>query len=205
MAHRERRYCGTTCSSSALPWLLDVAPFPSRRRSRLLMRHSRSASATIRHPRRASNQPTNQAYSGGCQPPGVGRLNVSAACVERATTMRTGSVLAGVHLDVHQVRRHPHEVAGVRVLADVQLVARVEACVARDDVNAAFGFAMVVHRRDQPWARAPRSPARSSARRPCSGRWPPRAAWRRWPGRDTDRPRALLAACRSLLPLTSSA
>ena len=43
-------------SSSALPTLLDVAPFPSHRRSRLLMRHLRNALVTIRHQRRHDNR-----------------------------------------------------------------------------------------------------------------------------------------------------
>src|ERR1700740_3175720 len=67
-------------SLSALAWLLDVAPFPPQRQSWLLMRHLRSASPTIRYQR------------GGGQPSGVGTLKVNAACVERATTIRTGSV-----------------------------------------------------------------------------------------------------------------
>lgn len=110
-------------SNSALAWLLDVAPFPSHRRSRLLMRRSRNAPATIRHapahgkraqaggsvrgarpetgvtPSRAFSHGWSPGFrgaaetqAGGCQPSGVGRLKVRLACVERATTMRTGSV-----------------------------------------------------------------------------------------------------------------
>src|SRR6266851_10506391 len=58
---RPSRHIGTALgnelrSSSALPTLLDVAPFPSHRRSRLLMRHSRNALVTIRHQRRRDNR-----------------------------------------------------------------------------------------------------------------------------------------------------
>jgi hypothetical protein len=66
-----------------------LAPFPSRRRSRLLRRCSCSATSTIRHSMLCNNSGRTQA---GFQPSGVGRLNVRLACVERATTMRTGSV-----------------------------------------------------------------------------------------------------------------
>src|SRR5712692_3553687 len=58
---RPSRHIGTALgnelrSSSALPTLLDVAPFPSHRRSRLLMRHSRNALVTIRHQRQPGNR-----------------------------------------------------------------------------------------------------------------------------------------------------
>ena len=58
---RPSRHIGTALgnelrSSSALPTLLDVAPFPSHRRSRLLMRHSRNALVTIRHRRQPGNR-----------------------------------------------------------------------------------------------------------------------------------------------------
>ncbi len=80
-------------TSGFLPRLLDLAPFPSARRSRLLRRHSRSATCTIRH-----RSPTRQLrHSAGLsqpgrQPSGVGRLKVSACCVDRATTICTGSL-----------------------------------------------------------------------------------------------------------------
>lgn len=72
-------------------------PFPVSQRSRLVNLHcSRSASSTISHLH--STRQLRLARSPklfpqrGCQPAGVGRLKVRLACVERATTMRTGSV-----------------------------------------------------------------------------------------------------------------
>ena len=54
---------------------------------------------------------------------------------------------ADVLLDVHQLRRHPHEVARVGVVRLVERVAAVEAGMAADDEDAALRLAVVVHRR----------------------------------------------------------
>ena len=76
--------------TSGLALTRPILPLSRRlRRSRLLTRRFHSATFTIGTPARAGNGVRPQV---GRQPSGVGRLNVSAACVERATTMRTGSV-----------------------------------------------------------------------------------------------------------------
>ena len=92
---RPQRHIGTALrnvlrSSSALPWLLDVAPFPSRRRFLTVVNASlvqRTSNYTT-----SSLDKANRRAQAGRQPSGVGRLKVRLACVERATIMRTGSL-----------------------------------------------------------------------------------------------------------------
>ena len=117
----------------------------------------------------------------GCQPAGVGRLNVRLACVERATTMRTGS-LALVFISTCTMCGGTHTKSpACASCASSSCVAAEKARVARDDVDAALGFAVVVHRRDQPRPQLDVAQPDLLRRRPCSRRSPPRAASPRWP------------------------
>ena len=91
-AHRERRE-----SEQCVPVRRfagsSMLPLSRLTTVTVVKRHFRSASPTIRHWLRARKSLRALRYSAGSQPSGVGRLKVSAACVERATTIRTGSSL----------------------------------------------------------------------------------------------------------------
>src|SRR5205807_9536296 len=98
------------------------------------MRHSRSAPPTIRHPLSGWQPVLNRRL------PALGRGEIEGQrLLRRARHDHTYRLArAGVHLDVHQMRRHPHEIAGMRLLRLVELVAREKSSVARDDVDTTF-------------------------------------------------------------------
>jgi len=92
---------GTVCSISALSLAPRCCPFPvsstvavvNAPLAQRITHYIASPKSTQTGPRLGQARVPGQltVYYSGCQPSGVGRLNVSAACVERATTIRTGS------------------------------------------------------------------------------------------------------------------